>query len=66
MPEPAKKNDANFIKQVIVGGLTGGVSAWIAFFVVAKSPSWPIAFGVAAVAAIIGATICVFFPKRKK
>jgi hypothetical protein len=50
-------------KQVSVAGWTAGFSAFFACIALSQSPTWPMAFGVAAVAAMV-AVVCHSILKR--
>jgi hypothetical protein len=56
-------DDAERTKQVTVAGYTAGVSAFFALGCLGVSSSWPTAFGVAAVSAMVAVT-CYFILKR--
>lgn len=62
-PEPAQSEHVERTKQVTVAGWTAGMTAFFAVGVVAASPTWPAAIGVAAVAAMV-AVVCYFILKR--
>ena len=61
--ETAKNEDAERTKQVTVVGWTAGISAVAAFSTLEMQPTWPVAFGVAAIAAMVGVT-CYCILKR--
>ena len=64
LPTDTKSNDeTERTKQVTVAGYTAGVSAFFALCAIASSPSWPVAVGVSAVAAMV-AIVCFFILKR--
>ena len=60
---PDKNAAAERTKQVTVAGWTAGVTGFFALGSLAGSPSWPVAFGVAAVMAMV-AGVCHFILKR--
>jgi dipeptide/tripeptide permease len=51
-------------KQASIAGWTGGLSAFFAVGALATNPTWPVAVGVAAVAAMV-AFICYGILKRQ-
>jgi len=55
--------DAERTKQVTVVGWTAGLSAFFAVGALASSPTWPVAIGIAAIAAMV-AVICMAILKR--
>jgi hypothetical protein len=61
--QPDVDRDTERMKQVTVAGWTTGLSAFFALGALATSPSWPVAFGVAAVSAMVG-TACYFMLRR--
>ena len=64
-PDPLKGSDAERTKQVTVAGWTAGVSAVVAMMTVTHSTSWPEAFAIGAVAAMVTAA-CYFILRREK
>jgi dipeptide/tripeptide permease len=46
------------VNRVSTAGWTAGLSALFACIVLGNSPTWPVAFGVAAVAAMVGVVCC--------
>jgi dipeptide/tripeptide permease len=48
---------------VTVAGWTAGLTAFFACLALGQAPTWPMAFGVAAVAAMV-AVVCYFILKR--
>ena len=50
-------------KQVGVAGWTAGMTALFECIALSQSPTWPMAFGAAAVAAMV-AVVCYFILKR--
>ena len=59
-PDPTKlapNPDSERTRQVTAAGYTAGVSAVVALVTLLYEPSWPVAFGVAAVAAMV-AVVC--------
>lgn len=72
MPEPEKivvsngeetESDAGRTKQVTVAGWTTGLTAFFGVGALAGNPSWPLAFGVAALAMMVAIT-CYFILKK--
>ena len=61
-PQPPSA-DAERTKQVTVVGWTAGLSAFFAVGALASNPSWPMAFGVVAIAAMV-ATACYFMLRK--
>ena len=61
--EAAQDLDGERTKQVTVAGWTAGLSAFFACIALSQAPTWPMAFGVAAVAAMV-AVVCYFILKR--
>ncbi len=62
-PEPNKGGDAERTKQVTVFGWTAGVCAFFAGFTLINAPTWPVAFGIAAIA-VTGAFVFSTIFKR--
>jgi dipeptide/tripeptide permease len=62
-PEPGQSLAEERTKQVSVAGWTAGLTAFFACCTLAESPTWPMAFGVAAVAAMV-AVVCYFILGR--
>jgi hypothetical protein len=61
--DPEQSPDSERTKQVTVAGWTAGVSAIAALGTLEFQPSWPVAFGVAAIAAMVGA-VCFCMLRR--
>ena len=61
--EDAKNAESERTKQVTVAGWTAGVSAFFALGTLSVSPTWPMAVGVAVVAAMVAAA-CYFILKK--
>ncbi len=59
-----KQRDEERTKQVTVAGYTAGVSAFFAVGGLTLQPTWPVAFGVAALAAMV-AVVCYFILKKQ-
>jgi hypothetical protein len=51
-------------KQVSTAGWTAGLSAFFACVTLSQAPTWPMAFGVAAVAGMV-AVVCYFILHRE-
>jgi hypothetical protein len=62
-PEPSNGNEAERTKQVRIAGWTAGVFALFAAITLNNAPTWPVAFGVAAIAAAV-AVVCCCILKR--
>ena len=62
-PEPNKGGDPERTKQVTVVGWVAGLSAFFAATTLFQSPTWPMAFGIAAIAAMV-TMVCYFILKR--
>ena len=56
-------NNAERTAQVKVAGFTAGISAVVALWALVENSSWPLAFGVAAVAAMV-AVVCYFILRQ--
>ena len=54
-----KNAEGERTKQIKVAGWTAGVSAFFAVSALVAGPTWPVAIGVAAIAAMI-TTVCYF------
>ena len=63
--EPDPNADGERTKQVTVAGWTAGISAVLALTTLEGNPSWPAAFGVAVVMAMV-AVVCHFILKKEK
>ena len=50
-------------KAVVAAGWTAGVTALVLTGALTTSPAWPVAFGAAAIAAMV-ATVCFFMLKK--
>jgi len=61
--EAAQELDSERTKQVTVAGWTAGLSAFFGCIALSQAPTWPMAFGVAAVAAMV-AVVCYFILQR--
>jgi dipeptide/tripeptide permease len=61
--EAVQELDGERTKQVTVAGWTAGLTAFFACLALGQAPTWPMAFGVAAVAAMV-AVVCYFILKR--
>ncbi len=62
-PEPNKSGDAERTKQVTVFAWTAGVCALFAGITLVNAPTWPVAFGIAAIA-VVGAFVFSTIFKR--
>jgi hypothetical protein len=61
--EPVNSGDGERTKQVTVAGWTAGISAVAALGTLEMQPTWPVAFGVASIAAMV-AVACYCILKR--
>jgi hypothetical protein len=62
-PEAKKGSEAERTQQVRVVGWVAGLSAFFAGITLTESPTWPVAFGIAAVGAMV-TIICCFILRR--
>ncbi len=62
-PAPSAEAEQERTKQMSTAGWTAGTTAFFALNAVALSPSWPTAFGVAAICAMV-AVVCLRMMKR--
>jgi hypothetical protein len=62
--EPGQAFDGERTKQVTVAGWTAGLTALFMCISLSQSPTWPMAFGVAAVAAMVS-VVCYFILKTR-
>lgn len=62
--DPDRRTETERTQQVTVVGWTAGVSAFFALVALGQAPTWPVAFGVAAVMAMV-ALICHLILKRE-
>ena len=60
-PDPNKGGDTERTKQVTVFGWTAGVCALFASFTLINAPTWPVAFGIAAIAVVGGFVFSTIF-----
>jgi hypothetical protein len=61
--EPAEGTDSQRTKQISTVGWTAGFFAIVACCVLANTPSWPMAAGVAALSVMM-TVICIFMLKK--
>jgi hypothetical protein len=57
-PEPNKGSEGERTKQVTVVGWVAGLSAFFSGIAFTQEPTWPVAFGIAAVAAMVTIVCC--------
>ena len=62
-PKPGPDEDGERTKQVTVVGWVAGLSAFFSVATLTQSPTWPVAFGIAAIAAMV-AVVCHAILKR--
>jgi hypothetical protein len=63
-PEPNKRGDGEHTRQVKVAAWLAGVFAVVAAIGLANAPTWPVAFGIAALAAMVTVVCCSIAKKR--
>jgi dipeptide/tripeptide permease len=61
--EPGQDLAGERTKQVTVAGWTVGLAALFMCIALSQSPTWPMAFGIAAVAAMV-AVVCYYIVKK--
>jgi len=61
--EPNQNRESERTNQVTVVGWSAGLTAFFCAYTVANAPIWPVAFGVAALAAMV-TVICCYILRR--